>query len=95
MLREELPKIITPSVPGPKAAALLARRRKAVPDAIGTVYPTVIQRGEGAMLEDADGIIFLIGSAASASSTSATLTQRSYRLSKIRRASISTLWPTS
>lgn len=59
MLREELPKIITPSVPGPKAAALLARRRKAVPDAIGTVYPTVIQRGEGAMLEDADGNYFL------------------------------------
>ena len=59
MLRESLPRIITPQVPGPKAAAVLQRRRKAVPDAVGTVYPVVIQRGEGAMLEDVDGNYFL------------------------------------
>ncbi|MCH4166550.1 MAG: aspartate aminotransferase family protein [Megasphaera sp.] len=59
MLRDALPKIITNTVPGPKAAALLARRHQAVPDAIGTIYPTVIKRGEGAMFEDVDGNIFL------------------------------------
>ena len=59
MLKDELPKIVTQTVPGPKAAAVLARRRQAIPDAIGTIYPTVIQRGEGAMFEDIDGNYFL------------------------------------
>ena len=59
MLKDELPKIVTQTVPGPKAAAVLARRRQAIPDAIGTIYPTVIQRGEGAMFEDVDGNYFL------------------------------------
>ncbi|MCI1822244.1 MAG: aspartate aminotransferase family protein [Megasphaera sp.] len=59
MLREELPRIITKTVPGPKAKAILNRRHKAVPDAIGTIYPTVIKRGEGAMFEDVDGNYFL------------------------------------
>lgn len=36
MLKDELPKIVTQTVPGPKAAAVLARRRQAIPDAIGT-----------------------------------------------------------
>lgn len=58
-LKDALPKIITGTVPGPKGAAVLARRRKAVPDAVGTVYPAVIKRGEGAMLEDVDGNYFL------------------------------------
>lgn len=59
MLKDELPKIVTQTVPGPKAAAVLARRRQAIPDAIGTIYPTVIKRGEGAMFEDVDGNYFL------------------------------------
>lgn len=57
-LREALPKITTP-LPGPKAAALIERRKAAVPSAIGTAYKAVIERGEGAMFEDVDGNIFL------------------------------------
>ena len=37
MLKDELPKIVTQTVPGPKAAAVLARRRQAIPDAIRTI----------------------------------------------------------
>ncbi|HUM83347.1 MAG TPA: aspartate aminotransferase family protein [Lachnospiraceae bacterium] len=60
MLREELPKIITDKVPGPKAAEILKRRDAAVPKALcGTTYPVVIERGSGAVLEDADGNHFL------------------------------------
>lgn len=58
MLREALPKIITP-LPGPKAKAILDRRAKAMPNAIRCIYPCVIERGEGAMFEDVDGNIFL------------------------------------
>lgn len=58
MLRDSLPKIITP-LPGPKASAILERRKEAIPGAIKSVYPCVISRGEGAMLEDVDGNIFL------------------------------------
>jgi len=59
MLKTELPKIITETVPGPKAQALIDRRKDAVPTAIGCAYPVVIERGEGAMIEDVDGNIFL------------------------------------
>lgn len=59
MLREELPKIITEKVPGPKSQALIDRRHAAIPDAIGCAYPVAIKRGEGAMVEDLDGNIFL------------------------------------
>lgn len=58
MLRESLPKIITP-LPGPKAKAIIARRAEAIPGSIKCVYPCVIKRGEGAMIEDVDGNIFL------------------------------------
>lgn len=58
MLKEALPKINTP-LPGPKAGAILKRRTEAMPGAIKSVYPCVISRGEGAMLEDVDGNIFL------------------------------------
>lgn len=58
MLKDALPNIIT-SLPGPKASAVLAKRKEEVPDAIKSVYPCVINRGEGAMLEDVDGNIFL------------------------------------
>jgi len=58
MLREALPKINTP-LPGPKAKAILDRRAECMPNAIKTVYPCVIERGEGAMFEDVDGNTFL------------------------------------
>ena len=59
MLANELPKIITETVPGPKSAALIERRRKNVPDAIGCAYPAAIKKGAGAVFEDLDGNIFL------------------------------------
>ncbi|EKQ54840.1 MULTISPECIES: aspartate aminotransferase family protein [Clostridium] len=56
MLRDELPKIITGSVPGPKSKELLNRRNAAIPKALsGSTYPICIKRGEGAILEDLDG----------------------------------------
>ena len=58
MLREALPKIVTP-LPGPKAKAILDRRAAAVPNGIGTAYKAVIEKGEGAMFQDVDGNIFL------------------------------------
>ena len=51
MLRTDLPKIITETVPGPKAKALIDRRKAATPTAIGCVYPVAIARGEGAMIK--------------------------------------------
>ena len=58
MLREALPKIVTP-LPGPKAKAVLARRAECMPVAIKSIYPCVIERGEGAMFEDVDGNVLL------------------------------------
>lgn len=58
LLRDSLPSIKT-ALPGPNAAKVLERRKAATPAAIGTVYPCVIKRGEGAMVEDVDGNIFL------------------------------------
>lgn len=59
MLNTDLPKIITETVPGPKAAEIIERRKKSTPSAIGCAYPVVIKRGEGAMIEDVDGNKFL------------------------------------
>lgn len=59
MLRTDLPKIITETLPGPKAQEVIARRKAATPSAIGCMYPVVIERGEGAMIEDVDGNKFL------------------------------------
>lgn len=59
MLRDELPKIITETLPGPKAKEVIKRRKEAIPSAIKCVYPVVIERGEGAMIEDVDGNRFL------------------------------------
>lgn len=58
-LREALPKINSESLPGPKAKAMIERRAAAIPSAIRCAYPVVIERGEGAMLEDVDGNRFL------------------------------------
>lgn len=59
MLRTELPCIITDELPGPRAKEVIERRKQSVPSAIGCVYPVVIERGEGAMIEDVDGNRFL------------------------------------
>lgn len=58
MLKDSLPEINTP-LPGPKASAILKRREAAMPGAIKSVYPCVIRKGEGAMIEDVDGNRFL------------------------------------
>lgn len=47
MLRTDLPEIITESLPGPKAQKVIARRKEAVPVAVGCSYPVVIEKGEG------------------------------------------------
>lgn len=60
MLREALPEIVTGVVPGPKSKALLERKEKALPRALGkALYPVCIAKGEGAMIEDLDGNRFL------------------------------------
>ncbi len=59
MLRTDLPEIKTSTLPGPKAKAIIERRSKAVPSAIRCGYPVVIEKGEGAMIEDVDGNKFL------------------------------------
>lgn len=58
MLKNALPEIKT-ILPGPKAKKILDRRKDAIPGAIKSVYPCVIEKGEGAILEDVDGNIFL------------------------------------
>ena len=59
MLRTDLPEIITETLPGPKAQKMINRRNAVVPSAIRCGYPVVIERGEGAMIEDVDGNKFL------------------------------------
>ncbi len=60
MLREALPKIITNKVPGDRSFELISRKIDAVPKALaGNTYPIAIKRGEGAMVEDLDGNIFV------------------------------------
>lgn len=59
MLKDALPVINTDVLPGPKAKAIIERRKEAIPGAIRCNYPCVIKRGEGAMLEDVDGNLFL------------------------------------
>lgn len=52
------PKIIT-EIPGPKAKRLLKMRDQYVPPGVFYTIPTFIKRGEGAVIEDIDGNIFL------------------------------------
>ena len=59
MLRTDLPEIITETLPGPKAAKIIERRAAAVPSSIRCAYPGVIEKGDGAMIEDVDGNKFL------------------------------------
>lgn len=59
MLRNELPKIITDTLPGPKSKLIINRRNDAIPSAIKCVYPVVIDSAEGAIIKDVDGNLFL------------------------------------
>ena len=52
------PDIKTP-LPGPRAAALIARDRRFVSPSYTRGYPLVIARGEGSVVEDVDGNLFL------------------------------------
>ena len=59
MLKDELPKIITKELPGPKSAAIIKRRTAVVPNAIRCIYPCVLDKSAGAMIQDPDGNLFL------------------------------------
>src|SRR5438067_8221099 len=54
----DLPHIRTP-LPGPKAKALIDRDKTVVSPSYTRGYPLVMQRGDGAMVEDVDGNVFL------------------------------------
>jgi 4-aminobutyrate aminotransferase len=47
------------TLPGPKAATLLARDAEYVSPSYTRVYPLVVERGSGAVVEDVDGNLFL------------------------------------
>src|SRR5262245_13138237 len=53
-----VPHIHTPP-PGPRAAALLERDAQFVSPSYTRVYPLVVERGSGAVIEDVDGNLFL------------------------------------
>lgn len=59
MLKDELPRIVTKKLPGPKAEAIIQRRLAVVPNAIRCVYPCVIDKAAGAIIQDVDGNYFL------------------------------------
>src|ERR1700723_3402858 len=56
--RLDLPHLLTP-LPGPKAARMVERDERVPSPSDTRVYPLVAARGEGAMIEDADGNRFL------------------------------------
>src|SRR5215469_3386893 len=53
-----VPRIRTP-LPGPKAQAFLARDAQYLSPSYTRVYPLVVERGSGAVIEDVDGNLFL------------------------------------
>lgn len=55
---KQVPNIQTP-LPGPRAAALLARDVVYVSPSYTRMYPLVVERGSGAVIEDVDGNLFL------------------------------------
>ncbi|MGW7351199.1 4-aminobutyrate--2-oxoglutarate transaminase [Streptomyces sp. NPDC054784] len=50
---------VVTAVPGPKSESLMARKRAAVADGIGTVMPVFAARAGGGVLEDVDGNSFI------------------------------------
>jgi len=53
-----LPHLVT-SLPGPRAAAVIERDARVVSPSYSRCYPLVVERGEGAMIQDVDGNRFL------------------------------------
>ena len=43
------------AIPGPKSQELIARRKEAVSAGLGMAIPAIIERAEGAILQDVDG----------------------------------------
>jgi len=58
MLINSLPKIVT-ELPGPKCKLVIEKRSTAIPSAVACSAPFVIDRAEGAMVQDLDGNIFM------------------------------------
>jgi 4-aminobutyrate aminotransferase len=57
-IRQDLPSL-SGSIPGPRARAVIARDEKVVSPSYTRCYPLVVEKGEGAMIEDVDGNRFL------------------------------------
>jgi 4-aminobutyrate aminotransferase len=57
-VRPDLPHLVT-SLPGPRAAALIARDEAILSPSYTRGYPLTVKRAEGAMIEDLDGNRFL------------------------------------
>jgi 4-aminobutyrate aminotransferase len=57
-VRPDLPQILGP-LPGPRATAIIERDQRHVSPSYTRCYPLVVDRGEGAMIIDADGNRFL------------------------------------
>ena len=51
--------VLRTAIPGPRSAALLARRGAAVPAGISHATPVFAERGEGALLTDVDGNVLI------------------------------------
>lgn len=58
LVRPDFPHLVTP-LPGPKAQAIIDRDRAVMSPSYTRGYPLVVERGEGAIVEDADGNRFL------------------------------------
>jgi 4-aminobutyrate aminotransferase len=59
VMKEAALPVIQGTLPGPKAAALIARDQAVVSPSYTRDYPLVVARGEGAIIEDVDGNRFL------------------------------------
>ncbi len=57
-VRPDFPQIVT-DLPGPRARAIIERDRNVLSPSYTRCYPLVAERGEGAIVEDADGNRFL------------------------------------
>src|SRR6266851_3819708 len=53
-----VPRIVT-ELPGPRAQALLERDQRFMSPSYTRIYPLVVARGSGAVIEDVDGNLFL------------------------------------
>lgn len=58
MASSEIPFLLT-NAPGPEAESVIGRSRRVVTPSLPRVYPLVVRRGQGAMIEDVDGNHFL------------------------------------